>query len=102
MKFYSIALGALLSLTSITTSHANLIETNTPSGSGISPWSVPNTTTYGEGFTVPTGGYTQLNSFSFYIQGNLLQGYAGVAAWTRSGAGAALFTSSVFSASYSG
>ena len=101
MKFYCIALGALLSLSSITVSYADVIETNTPTGSLLNTWGAPDTTTYGEVFRVPTGGYTQLDSFGFYIQGNLLEGYAGVAAWTGAGAGTALFTSSPFSASYS-
>jgi hypothetical protein len=100
VEFRSIALGALLSLTVISTSHADVIESNTPNGSGIGPIGASYITTFGEVFTVPTGGDTQLNSFSFYFQGTLSLVFAGVAAWTGTGAGPALYTSQPFAAAY--
>jgi len=98
VKFRSLALATLVSLVIVSTSYADVIETNQPSGSGIGPLGTSNVITFGEVFTVPSGGYTQLNSFGFYFQGTLSLVYAGVAAWTGSGAGSALFTSLPFSA----
>lgn len=92
------AIGFALMFT--TAARADLIETSSPDGSGINDLGGPDTTTYGEVFTVPTGGYTQLNSFSFYIDGTVQELYAGVAPWTGTGAGSDLFTSAPFSGTF--
>src|SRR3954468_19373695 len=96
----TIGLTALLALTGIGAARANLLEVSTPNGQFLSPLAVPDTTTYGEVFTAPGGGYTQLNSFSFFIRGVLAQAYGGVATWTGSGTGPELFGSAPFSASF--
>jgi hypothetical protein len=83
-----------------TSAQAGVTYTSTPSGSAASPFGVPDTTTYGQVFTVPTDGNTRLDSFSFFISGSLLKAYGGVAAWTGTGAGPALFASSPFKANY--
>lgn len=89
---------ALLLLTSATAARADLIVTDGFNGGGLSSLGSPGYTTIGEVFTVPTGGYTQIDSFGFNIRGNLFEAYGGVATWTGTGAGPALFTSSTFSA----
>ena len=61
------------------------------------PLGYPDTATYGETFTAPTNGDTNLTSFGFYLgSANLagdiqLAGY--VATWTGSGAGTVLYSS---------
>jgi hypothetical protein len=100
MQFRWIFLGTLLTLGAHNVAHADLIEVNAPIETAAFYLGYPNTTTYGEVFTVPTGGYTQLNNFSFYIDGTVPEAYAGVAAWTGTGAGPALFSSTPFSIAY--
>lgn len=62
------------------------------------PLGYPNTATYGETFTAPTDGATDLTSFSFFLGDSvtsgdiLLNGY--IATWTGSNAGTLLYTSS--------
>jgi hypothetical protein len=60
------------------------------------PFGNPNTSTYGELFTAPTG-VTNLSSFSFYmgstdVSGNILTG-AYIATWTGTHAGSLLYSS---------
>jgi PEP-CTERM motif-containing protein len=57
-------------------------------------------TTFGEVFVAPQGVQTRLDSFSFFLYGDLTGLYGGVAPWTGTGAGPALFTSKVFSGTY--
>ncbi len=72
--------------------------------SGYSPYwhplGNPNTATYGETFTAPTNGDTNLQSFGFYMAGPVAPGdlivSAYVATWTGSTAGTLLFTSPSF------
>jgi len=80
--------------------HASVTYTSTPNGNYEAPLSMPDTTTYGQVFTVPADGNTRLDSFGFYLSGTLLKAYGGVAAWTGTGAGAALFESNPFKANY--
>ncbi len=61
------------------------------------PFGNPNTATYGETFTAPGNGDTNLTSFSFYmgsptVPGNILLG-AYIATWTGSNAGTLLYSS---------
>jgi hypothetical protein len=80
--------------------HAGVTYTSVSNGGYLFPLGVPDTTTYGEIFTVPAAGATRLDSFSFFLKGNLARAYGGVAAWTGSGTGSALFKSDYFSASF--
>jgi PEP-CTERM motif len=61
------------------------------------PLGYPNTATYGETFTAPTNGDTNLQSFGFYMAGPVTSGdmivSAYIATWTGSNAGTLLFTS---------
>lgn len=79
---------------------AGVTYTSVSNGGYLSPLGVPDTTTYGEIFTVPAAGATRLDSFSFFLKGNLARAYGGVAAWTGNGAGSALFKSDYFGASF--
>ena len=80
--------------------HASTVYTSAPTG-GISPFAVPNTTTYGQTFTAPVGPDTQLDSFGMWFQGNVSEAIGGVATWTGTGAGVSLFTSAPVPASFS-
>lgn len=61
------------------------------------PLGYPNTSTYGETFTAPTNGDTNLQSFGFYMGGPYAAGdilmSAYIATWTGTNAGTLLFTS---------
>lgn len=61
------------------------------------PLGYPNTSTYGETFTAPTNGDTNLQSFGFYMGGPYASGdilmSAYIATWTGTTAGTLLFTS---------
>ncbi len=100
MNFVRTATAAALTLLALG-AHATTY-TSAPNGSGIAAFAVPNTTTYGEVITAPAAGNGALQSFSFWLQGNVAQAYAGVGTWTGSGVGTNLFTSSNFGASYNG
>ncbi|TAK91266.1 MAG: PEP-CTERM sorting domain-containing protein [Burkholderiaceae bacterium] len=93
-------IAAALGATAIGSVQANVIYNNIPNGGGIAPLAVPNTTTYGEVFSVPSGGNNVLDSFGFYVQGSLASLFGGVAQWTGAGAGPALFTSGPVAANY--
>jgi PEP-CTERM motif len=61
------------------------------------PYGYPNTSTYGELFTAPTGSDTNLSSFSFYMgtpisSGSIITG-AYIATWNGSEAGTLLYSS---------
>jgi hypothetical protein len=96
MKTQISLLAALLSLMSATAVRADIIEQNPATVFTIGNLGLSYTPTFGEVFNVPAGGYTQLNSFSFTTFGTVPELYAGVAAWTGTGAGPALFTSPIF------
>lgn len=74
------------------TAQADAVYT-VPNDHGIGSIGPGATTTYGEVFTVANDGNTRLDSFSFFLTGNVASMYGGVASWTGTGAGAALFTS---------
>ena len=64
------------------------------------PFGNPNTATYGETFTAPSGPNTNLADFGFYFadpvsQGNIILG-AYIATWTGTNAGTLLYSSSMF------
>ncbi len=94
------ALGMALGF--LTQAGANTIIDTTPAwngSSGISSFGNPNTATYGETITAPTNGDTQLENFTFFINGPSQQSFKGyVYAWNGSEAtGPALYTSPTMS-----
>ena len=103
-RFNHFATAVLLSVAALSPAMANVVYVSADVGSSvgsISGGSHGNTTTYGEIFTMPSAAGNALESFSFWMKGTGTNYYAGLAAWTGSGAGAALFTSSVFSGVHS-
>ena len=98
MPLKKLLVSALCALGVTASTHAGVIYTSAPNGDSETPLGVPDTTTFGQVFTAPLDANRRLDSFSFYITGTLLQAYGGVAAWTGTGAGAALFTSTAFKA----
>lgn len=100
MPFKKLFLASLCTLFVAASAQAGVTYTSTPTSDYASPLGVPDTTTYGQVFSVPTDGNTRLDSFSFTIRGTLLKAYGGVAEWTGSGAGDPLFESTPFKANY--
>lgn len=100
MSFKKILATMICALGVTAAAHASVTYTSAPNGNAEAPLGIPDTTTYGQVFTVPADGNGRLDSFSFYLSGNLLKAYGGVAAWTGTGAGQALFTSDPFKANY--
>jgi hypothetical protein len=100
MLLKKILASAFCALGIAASAQAGVLYTSAPNGNAESPLGVPDTTTYGQVFTVPTDGNTRLDSFSFYISGSLLKAYGGVAAWTGTGAGPELFASNAFKANF--
>jgi hypothetical protein len=80
------------------------VITNAPNTeNGWSPLGEGGTTTYGSVFNVPVGGENYLTSFSFFLRstsGGTSRLFGGVAEWLGTGAGAALYTGSMFSGQY--
>jgi hypothetical protein len=100
MPFKKILLSAICGLVVAASAHAGVSYTSTPNSDYAAFLGVPDTTTFGQVFTVPANGNTQLDSFSFYVRGTLLKAYGGLAEWTGTGAGDALFESSAFKTNY--
>jgi hypothetical protein len=100
MLLKKILASAFCALGIAASAQAGVLYTSAPNGNAESPLGVPDTTTYGQVFTVPTDGNTRLDSFSFYISGSLLKAYGGLAAWTGTGAGPELFASNAFKANF--
>jgi len=100
MRIQTILASAICALGIAASAHAGVTYTSTPNGDYAFPLGVPDTTTFGQVFTVADDGNTRLDSFSFFISGTLLRAYGGVAAWTGAGAGPALFASNPFRANY--
>lgn len=98
--FKKIILASAIAVSFAASAQASVTYTSTPNGTGLSPLGVPDTTTYGVVFNVPMDGNNILDSFSFFIQGNLDRLYGGVAAWIGTGAGPELFKSDPFGASF--
>jgi hypothetical protein len=85
MLFKKILVSAICALGFTASAHAGVTYTSAPNGNYEYPLGVPDTTTFGQVFTVPADGNTRLDSFSFYLSGTLLKAYGGVAAWTGDG-----------------
>jgi len=100
MRMKTILVSTLCALGLMASAQASVSYTSTPNGDYLFPLGVPDTTTFGQVFTAPVDGNSRLDSFSFYLSGTLLKAYGGVAAWTGTGAGAALFASDPFKANY--
>jgi hypothetical protein len=100
MLIKKILVSTICALGIAASAQAGVTYTSTPNGNYEFPLGVPDTTTFGQVFTVPDDGNTRLDSFSFHISGTLLKAYGGVAAWTGTGAGPALFASNPFKANY--
>jgi hypothetical protein len=100
MLIKKILVSAICALGIAASAQAGVTYTSTPNGNYEFPLGVPDTTTFGQVFTVPDDGNTRLDSFSFHISGTLLKAYGGVAAWTGTGAGPQLFASNPFKANY--
>jgi hypothetical protein len=100
MQIKKILVSTICALGFAASAHAGVTYTSTPNGNYEFPLGVPDTTTFGQVFTVADDGNTRLDSFSFHISGTLLKAYGGVAAWTGTGAGPALFASNPFKANY--
>jgi len=100
MHMKNILVSTICALGLIASAQASVSYTSTPNGDYLFPLGVPDTTTFGQVFTVPIDGNSRLDSFSFYLSGTLLKAYGGVAAWTGTGAGPALFASGAFKANY--
>jgi hypothetical protein len=100
MPFKKFLVSTICALGFAASAHAGVSYTSTPNGDSLTPLGVPDTTTFGQVFTAPADGNRRLDSFSFYLTGTLLQAFGGVAAWTGTGAGPALFTSAAFKANY--
>lgn len=98
MTFAKSLLSIAILLGIAASAQASVTYTSTSTGDDLAPLGVPNTTTYGEVFSVPPDGNSTLDSFSFIIKGDLSRAYAGVAAWTGTGAGPDLYTSEYFTA----
>ena len=100
MLLKKILVSALCALAVSSWAQAAVIHTSTPNGMWEEPLGVPDTTTFGQVFTAPLDGNTRLDSFSFWTSGTLLQAWGGLAAWTGTGAGPALFASNPFKTNY--
>jgi hypothetical protein len=100
MPLKKILASAFCALGIAVSAQAGVLYTSAPNGNAEGPLGVPDTTTYGQVFTVPSDGNTRLDSFSFYISGTLLKAYGGLAAWTGTGAGPELFASNAFKANF--
>jgi hypothetical protein len=100
MLFKKILVSAICALGFTASAHAGVTYTSAPNGNYEYPLGVPDTTTFGQVFTVPADGNTRLDSFSFYLSGTLLKAYGGVAAWTGTGAGPQLYASNPFKANF--
>lgn len=98
MLLKTILVSALCALA--VSAQAAVLHTSPLSGGAAEPLGVPDTTTYGQVFTAPLDGNTRLDSFSFWTSGTLLQAWGGLAAWTGTGAGPALFASSAFKTNF--
>jgi hypothetical protein len=80
---------------------ASVTYTSVPNGGAFASLGTWDTTSVGEVFTVPVDGNNSLDSFSFYLRGDLSAAYAGITTWNAPAnefGSDDLFTSEMFGA----